>query len=135
MTGLQVSAFDAFDPAFTGGVYVALGDVTGDQVADAVVGAGPGSPPQVKVFDGVTGLEIRSFLAYDHEFAGGVRVAVGDVTGDGRADIVTGAGPGGQPHVKVFDGVTGLEYRSFLAYDPGFAGGVYVAAGSRPATG
>jgi len=30
---------------------------------------------------------------------------------------------GGGPHVKVFDGVTGNEIRSFFAYDSGFTGG------------
>ena len=56
-------------------------------------------------------------------------VAVGDVNGDGRADIITGAGAGGGPHVKVFDGLTGAEIASFYAYSPKFAGGVFVAAG------
>jgi hypothetical protein len=67
-------------------------------------------------------------FAFDPSFGGGVYVAAGDVTGDGVADVVTGAGPGGVPHVKVFDGVTGAEVRSFFAASPAFGGGVYVAA-------
>ena len=60
--------------------------------------------------------------------AGPVRVAVGDVTGDGTADVVAAAGPGGGPHVKVRDGATGAERLSAFAFDPGFTGGVTVAA-------
>src|SRR5262249_14185695 len=55
-------------------------------------------------------------------------VAAGDVTGDGKADIVTGAGAGPGPHVKVFD-ASGAEVRNFFAYAPAFTGGVTVAAG------
>jgi hypothetical protein len=127
--GTVKTTFDAYDPSFTGGVRVAVGDVTGDGVPDIVTGAGPTGGPQVNVFDGVTGQLVRAFFAYDSAFTGGVNVAVGDVNGDGRADVITGAGPGGGPHVQVFDGVTGQVLRSFFAYDAAFTGGVSVAAG------
>ena len=121
-------SFFAFAPGFTGGVRVAVGDVNGDGRADVITGAGPGAGPHVKVFDGATGALLSSFFAYDPGFAGGVFVAAGDVNGDGRADVVTGAG-GGAPAVKVFDGRTGGTLRSLLAYDAAFTGGVRVAAG------
>jgi hypothetical protein len=119
----------AYDPSFTGGVRVAAADVTGDGTPDLITAAGPGGGPHVKVFDGKTGALVSQFYAYDAGFTGGVFVAAGDVTGDGTPDIVTGAGAGGGPHVKAFDGRTGQEVRSFFAYDPGFTGGVTVAAG------
>ncbi|HXV77871.1 MAG TPA: FG-GAP-like repeat-containing protein, partial [Candidatus Polarisedimenticolaceae bacterium] len=127
LTSAEIRSFFAY-PGFTGGVYVAAGDVNGDGLDDIVAGAGAGGPSHVKVFDGSSGGALHSFFAYSPSFTGGVRVAAGDVNGDGFADIVTGAGPGAGPHVKVFDGVTSAAIRSFFAYDPGFLGGVYVAA-------
>jgi hypothetical protein len=127
-TGTELLSFFAYDAAFTGGVVVAAGDVNGDGRADIITGAGPGGGPHVRVLDGATGTELRSFFAYDPAFTGGVVVAAGDVNGDGRADIITGAGPGGGPHVRVLDGATGTELHSFFAYDPAFTGGVFVAA-------
>ena len=106
-----------------------------------VTGADAGSIPIVRVFDAVDGFfggdgnadELYSFLAYDAAFRGGVRVAVGYVTGDGTPDIITGAGYGGYPHVRVFDGLTGQQAAgpigSFFAFTTAFMGGVYVAAG------
>src|SRR5207253_1236041 len=44
-------------------------------------------------------------------------------------DVVAAPGPGGGPEVKVYDGATGAVARDFFAYDPGFRGGVSVAAG------
>jgi CSLREA domain-containing protein len=122
-------AFFAFDPRFGGGVRVAVGDVTGDRFDDIVVGAGPGGGPNVKVFDGVTGAEVASFFAYTPDFSLGVHLAVGDVNGDGFADIIAGAGSGGGPNVKVFSGRDRSELLSFFAYDPGFRGGARVGAG------
>ena len=47
------------------------------------------------MYDGPTGALQFSFFAYDPSFTGGVRVALGDVNGDGVNDIITAAGPGG----------------------------------------
>src|SRR5262245_57840235 len=119
--------FFAYDPSFTGGVRVALGDVNGDGILDIITGPGPGGGPHVRIWDGVTLTEIGGFFAYNPLFAGGVFVAAGDVNGDGRADIITGAGPGGGPHVRIWDGVTLTEIGGFFAYNPAFPGGVNVA--------
>ncbi len=74
-------------------------------------------------------------MAYDKNFRGGVSVAVIDLNGDGTKEIVTGAGVGGGPHVRVFtkDGepLTG----GFMAYDKNFRGGVSVAVGDIDASG
>src|ERR671931_485851 len=65
--------------------------------------AGPGGEPRVKVFDR-TGTQLASFLAFDPSFHGGVRVAAGDLDGDGKAEIVVGTGPGDPATVRVFTG-------------------------------
>jgi len=62
-------------------------------------------------------------------------VAAGDVNGDGRADIITGAGAGGGPHVRAFDAISGLPLAGpmgsgFFAYPLGYLGGVFVAGGN-----
>jgi len=128
-TGAEIRSFFAYDVAFRGGVNVSSGDIDGDGVFDIITGAGAGGSPHVKVFSGATGEEIRSFFAYEVAFLGGVNVAAGDTNNDGFDDIITGAGAGGSPHVKVFDGVTNTVIRSFFAYDATFTGGVSVAAG------
>ncbi len=127
-----ITEFLAYDASFTAGVFVAAGDVDGDGRADIITGAGPGGGPHVKVIkrsaDGSL-VQLRSFFAYDPTFAGGITVAACDLDGDHRADIITGAGPGGGPHVQVFSGSTGAVIRSFFAYDPGMTAGIFVACG------
>ncbi|MFL5341430.1 MAG: SdrD B-like domain-containing protein [Gemmataceae bacterium] len=127
--GTQRLNFFAYGISFTGGVRVAKGDITGDLTPDVITGAGPGGGPHVEVFDGNTGKLIRSFFAFDSGFTGGVYVGSADVNHDGIADIIVGAGAGGGPHVKVFDGRSGIELFSFFAYNAAFTGGVRVAGG------
>ena len=91
------------------------------------VGAASG-PTSIVTFD-AAGLPTSGFFAFDPAFLGGVEIARADVTRDGVADIVAGAGPGAGPHVRVFDGSTGAELLSFFAFDGGYDGGLTVAAG------
>ena len=102
--------------------------------AEVAVGADAGSPPLVRLLDPTTQAERTQFLAFDATFFGGVRVAVGDVTGDRFPDLVAAAGPGGGPAVKVFDGKSGAS-TSFFAYGPSFTGGVFVAVADLDADG
>src|SRR5260221_5467793 len=44
-----------YDASFTGGVNVAVGDVNGDGIPDAITGTGVGGGPQVNVYSGVDG--------------------------------------------------------------------------------
>jgi subtilisin family serine protease len=69
------------------------------------------------------------FFAYDKNFRGGVNVASGDIDGDGKDEIITGAGAGGGPQVRVFD-IKGNIKSQFFAYDKNFRGGVNVASGN-----
>src|SRR5207302_29858 len=79
--------------------------------------------------DGDSNNVLFNFMAYDPNYTGGVRVAAGDVNGDGFADIITAPGPGGGPDIHVYDGRTGGLMRQFFAFNPLFTGGAYIAAG------
>ena len=136
--GGSVKVFDAagnaltiapFPAGFSGGVRVALGDVNGDGIPDIVAGSGPGITAAVRVFDGATLFPIRELEPFGSQFMGGVYVAAGDVNGDGRIDIIVGAGTSSSPVVRVFDGRSNAELVSFSAYEASYQGGVYVAAG------
>jgi hypothetical protein len=126
-------------PAFSGGVRVAAGDITGDGLFDYIVGTGPGIPGQVRVFDGLTGGLLDLFAPLpggSPSLTQGVYVAVGDINADGRKDILTGAGGLGQ-EVSVFTyGNVGFNPATRTLFDrfnafPGFPNidGVTVASG------
>lgn len=121
--------FFAFNPKFKGGIYLAAGDVDGDGQNEIVVSSGWSGPSYVRIFDGYPKAQTKEFLAYDKNFKGGVRVAVGDVDGDGVSEIITGAGFDGSPQIKIFDSQGKQKYKTFFAFDKKFKGGVYVAAG------
>ena len=103
------------------------GDVDGDGNVDVIAGSGFGGGPAVRVFSGVNGQLIQSYFAYASTLRDGVRVASGDVDGDGFADVITGPGTGGASNVRVFDGRTKAMTMSFFAFDPQVFTGTDVA--------
>jgi uncharacterized repeat protein (TIGR01451 family) len=112
-----------------GSRFVATGNVDAVGAQEIITGAGAGEPSQVRVFDGQGRAGVR-FYAYDPLFPGGVRVAACDIDGDGRDEIITGAGyPGGGPHVRVFQvfGERVVEVNSFYSDGEPYRGGIYVA--------
>jgi len=125
--GLFIRGFDAFPAEFRGGVNLAVGDFDGSGKQSIVAGAGPGGGPQIRVFN-VNTQVIGGFFAYDSRFRGGVSVAAGDVDGDGKDEIISGAGPGGGPQVRLFRAGGGV-IGGFFAFSQSFRGGVSVAAG------
>ncbi|MCA9068080.1 MAG: FG-GAP repeat protein, partial [Planctomycetaceae bacterium] len=115
----------------SGGVFVAAGHLNPsvDDFADIVTGAGAGGGPHVRGFSGADQSLLVSYFAYALTFTGGVSVATADLNGDGVSDIITGAGPGGGPHVRAIDGAdTTRELAGFFPFDSTFGGGVFVGA-------
>ena len=89
---------------FTGGLFIASADLTGDGKAELIVGNDRGGTPQVTVIRGGTKLgAVSSFNAMGDSFTGGIRVGVAS-TGNLLPSIVTGTGPGIAAQVNLFDG-------------------------------
>jgi hypothetical protein len=123
-------SFFAFGGGNPVGVTVAGGDVDGDGRADLIVGSARFAG-HVKVFQAITTQLIGSYFAYGPGYLGGIWVAGGDLDGDGRAEIITGATTA--PHVKALT-FAGQERASFIAY-PGLPAGVRVGAVDRDGDG
>ena len=107
-------------------MFLAAGDLDGDGTAELVTGADQGGGPNVRTFNAATGQLRNSFFAYESSFTGGVRVTVRDITGDGLADIITGAGLGGASRLRVFSGATLLPVEEFYAFNSAVRTGVYL---------
>lgn len=124
--GHLLSQFFAYDQGFRGGLDVATGDIDGDGIDEIIVGPGNGLVPEIRVYRS-TGQLLNQIMAYAPTFRGGVRVAAADLDGDGVDEIVTGAGNGGGPHVRIMNG-QGVLISQFFAYAETFRGGIDVAA-------
>jgi Domain of unknown function (DUF4394)/FG-GAP-like repeat len=106
-----------------------------------VYGSDAGTPGRVRVVDAATRTVIGKFGVFGTTFTGGVRVASGDVNGDGVNDVIVATGAGIAGRVQVIDGTRLAQVKpdgqiarsaliaSFFPYGMLFTGGVHVAAG------
>jgi uncharacterized protein YegL len=127
--GVEISSVLAFDGT-SSDVRAVLADFNNDGVLDLVAGTGPGVVGEVRVFDGVSGKVLFRATPYESEFQGGIFVAAGDVTGDGRAELIVTPGVGGGPRVIVYDGTNfAIRANFFWLEETLFRGGATAAVG------
>jgi hypothetical protein len=111
----------------TFGASLAVRDLTGDGWGELLVGAPfadkrgtNNNSGYVKLFDGATLAELHRWNGPEPYDEMGRSVAFGDVSGDGQADIIIGAGSGNRTdyggYVWVMDG-TSFEHRLFTFTD------------------
>jgi hypothetical protein len=135
------AVFTPFGGTYTGRINVATGDLTGDGVQDMAVskGTGAGSNDMVQIIDGSNSKLIVEFSVFGNaSYTGGVSVALGDVNGDGLADLlVAPQGVGSGPSVRVYNAANFSILRDFFAFEgvASFTGGVNLAAGDMDSDG
>ena len=116
-----VRTYVPFETSFTGGVYVAAGDINNDGFADVVITPDQTGGPRVQIRSGIAtdgAVVTPDFFGINNpDFRGGARAAVGDVNNDGVPDLVVAAGFGGGPVVSGYTG-TSLTANRPLATRP-----------------
>jgi hypothetical protein len=137
VTGADLLPVTSVLGGFGGGVFLAAGDIDGDGRAEVAIGADAGGDPVVTLARLVSGqLQYLHYIQVLHPLArSGVRVAMGDINGDGRADLITSAGPGWSPVVRIYDGAAlasgqiRLQSPAFFAFPSAWRNGVNITAG------
>lgn len=105
------------------------GEIPGESKEEnfLVVTLGFESFPQLKVIK-QDGSIFKSFYPFSPTFKGAINVAVANIDNDTSEEIVTSAGVGGGPHVRIFD-IEGRLEGQFFAYDKTKRHGANIAVG------
>jgi len=113
---------------YEGELRVALGDMNGDENLEIYVAPSPGYPAPIKVYTR-HGRKMRNdWYPFGEGYAGGYSLAVGNLDGGSRSELIVGAGSGVEPKVYVYNYDRELLF-NWYAFETWFRGGVNVASG------
>lgn len=115
---------NVFDSDFQG-LNLGSADIDNDGQTEILVGAAAGEMPFVRAIDKDEVL-VTSFLAFEADWQGGVRVAAGDVNNDSQIEIVAAAQSQRLPVIRIFNW-QGKLLNEFLAFDKDNQSGITVA--------
>ena len=97
------------------GADIAVGDLDSDGWAEIITIPGKGYPAHLRIFNYVGELSLYpGFFAYSTNIRTGFSLAVGDLDGDNRAEIITAPQKDAPAHVRIFD------YQGNMKFTPGF---------------
>ena len=124
--------FGIDDPAFRGGARPTAADFNGDGIPDLAIAAGFSGGPRVALYNGKQALNsfpsgsfpeklLPDFFMFEETLRNGAFISAGDITGDGKAELITAGGPGGGPRVRIIDGATLLTTSSITTLDAAVA--------------
>ncbi|MBI4992642.1 MAG: FG-GAP repeat protein [Candidatus Magasanikbacteria bacterium] len=114
-----------FGVNYSGGYSLAVANTDGGKKSELLIGAGKNVEPKVYFYN-YQFYPLASWLAFEKSFRGGVNVTGGDVNGDGKDEVIVGAGEGKMPIIKVFSADGKQIGSEFFAYQTFTAPGVEV---------
>lgn len=126
LDGRLISSFFAYEEKFLGGVKVAAADLNNDSTVEFVTTPFSQKSSKVRIFSS-TGKLYKEFLAFDEKYQTAVSLALANVTGDAKKEIIVGAPAGSLPEVRVFD-LDGKLIKTLKVFNDSFTGGVNVTA-------
>ncbi|MBI5412958.1 S8 family serine peptidase [Candidatus Peregrinibacteria bacterium] len=124
---LKSKGFLAYPKNYNGGIQIAVGDTDGDGEDEIVVAPAQRYKPEVRVYS-LSGVLKNKFLAYAPGARLGLSIALADIDGDGRKDIITGVRQGGSAHIRMFNGEGTPLNAGFFAAAPAYRGGINITA-------
>jgi len=126
--GDPIRTYETFGDATIGGASIATGDIAADSRPELIAAASTPGGVQVKVIDTQTGTTFTSFHPYGAAAVSTPEVAVGDVDGDGRGDIVVLAQLADGTQLRALT-AEGQQLASFFVLEPGIVPGASLAVG------
>ncbi|MBU1037328.1 VCBS repeat-containing protein [Patescibacteria group bacterium] len=127
--GSLLKTFYPYGENYHYGLNFSVGDLDGNGQPEIITAPLKGVPAHIKTFSIDGRLLNPGFFAYPKGFRIGADIALADINGDGRKEIITVAGKGGGSHVRIFNKDGKLLTPGFFTFEKNYRGGLNIATG------